>query len=159
MERGERYEMTGKTYTIAQFGEALKRLEKTARGKALKRSAMAGGFVIEAEAKINVNDTFNPGTGNLAGSIFTDTVHESDTLVETATGPSVIYGRIQELGGTVKPVFAKMLHWVDESGEHHFANEVTLPARPYLRPAADENGDRIVKAISENLRIEIEAAL
>lgn len=182
--------MSGKTYTIAQFGEALKRLEKTARGKALKRSAMAGGFVIEAEAKINVNDTFNPGTGNLAGSIFTDTVHESDTLVETATGPSVIYGRIQELGGTVKPVFAKYLAipinarkdsspWdypdlifipmdnsssamlISKSGVAMFwlTKSVTLPARPYLRPAADENGDRIVKAISENLRIEIEAAL
>ncbi|MCZ2155737.1 MAG: HK97 gp10 family phage protein [Bryobacterales bacterium] len=151
--------MTGKTYTIAQFEVALKRLEKTARGEALKRSAMAGGFVIEGQAKVNVERTFQPSTGNLAGSIFTDVIQADDTRAEVAVGPSVVYGRIQELGGTVKPVFAKMLHWVDESGEHHFANEVTLPARPYLRPAVDENGNKIVKAISENLRIEIEAAL
>lgn len=151
--------MSGKTYTIAQFSEALKRLDKTARGTALKRSAMAGGFVIEAQAKINVNDRFKPGTTNLAGSIFTEAVKADDLSVEVAVGPSVVYGRIQELGGTVKPVFKKYLHWVDEDGQHHQAKEVTLPARPYLRPAIDENGDKIVKAISENLRIEIENAL
>lgn len=151
--------MSNKTYTIAEFAEALKRLDKTARGKALKRSAMAGGYVIEAQAKINANTTFKASTSNLAGSIFTDTISESDMEVEVAVGPSVVYGRIQELGGTVKPVSAKLLHWVNEQGEHRTAKEVTLPARPYLRPAIDENGDKIVKAISENLRIEIEAAL
>lgn len=151
--------MSGKTYTLAQFSKALQRMEKAARGQALKRAAMAGGLVIEAQAKINVVNTFKPNTGNLAGSIFTEAIKADDVSVEVAVGPSVVYGRIQELGGTVKPVTAKYLHWVDEHGQHHQAKSVTLPARPYLRPAVDENGDKIMEAISENLRIEIENAL
>lgn len=154
--------MSNKIYTIEQFSEALKRMENAARGKALLNSADAGARTIETYAKINIEKTFRQHKGeseSLSGSILRDIVSQSDTLVEIAVGPSVIYGRIQELGGTVKPVFKKWLHWVDEDGQHHQAKEVTLPARPYLRPAVDENGDKIVKAISENLRIEIENAL
>jgi phage gpG-like protein len=151
--------MSGKTYTIPQFEEALKRLGKEVRGKVLGRAAIAGGYVIEAAAKINVGNTFNPNSGNLAGSINTELVKTTDQNAEVAVGPSVIYGRIHELGGTVKPVLAKMLRWKDKDGNWYSAMSVTLPARPYLRPAVDNNEEKIMKAVAENLRIEIEGAI
>lgn len=148
-----------KKYTMSQFSDALQKMGKDMRGKTLEKAALAGGFVIEAEAKINIGNTFKAGTGNLAGSINTTVESNDGDSVKVAVGPSMIYGRIQELGGTIKPVFAPMLHWVDESGAHHQAMSVTLPAHPYLRPAVDENEDKITKVIGANLKEEIEGAV
>lgn len=181
--------MSKKTYTLSQFQDALSRMEKAARGKALQKSALAGGFVLEGQAKINAERVFHASTGNLSGSINTQVLEADDSHVVVGVGPSVVYGRIQELGGTVVPVSAKYLAipvnakknssprdypnlklrmprgsdpiFVDESGQVMFVlkKSVTLPARPYLRPAADENEEKIIEAVAKNLEIEIELAL
>lgn len=117
------------------------------------KAALAGGHVIEANAKINANNVFSSNaTNTLAGSIQTVLKNASANHAETSTGPSVVYGRIQELGGTIKPVHAKMLHWISDTGEHIFANVVHLPPRPYLRPAVDEHKDDIGKAVAAQIR-------
>ena len=132
---------------------------KAATGDALKRAAMAGGQVIEANAKINVNRTFSSkstGGAGLGGSIQTRVSKSTDTHAEVEVGPTVIYGRIQELGGIVLPVHAKMLSWVD-NGVRIFAKRVQIPARPYLRPAVDEHENDINKAVGYQLRKQIES--
>ena len=63
----------------------------------------------------------------------------------------MVYARIQELGGIIKPVTAKMLSWVSDTGERIFANAVHIPARPYLRPALDENEKDVVKAVETEI--------
>ena len=136
-------------------------IRKAVTGKQLEKAAMAGGFVIERAAKINVSSTFSgksTGAAGLGGSI--QTVVEKTTAKSSTVnvGPTVIYGRIQELGGVVLPVFAKMLSWVSDSGERIFANKVQIPARPYLRPAVDNNKDDIVDAISYQLEQQIKKA-
>jgi len=147
-------------YTMPQFREALMKLGDDMRGKVLEKAALAGGMVIEGAAKININDTFNQPTGNLKNSITTRVVKSDSDSVTVHVGPSdVEYGRIQELGGVIKPVKAKRLHWVDEEGRHLSALAVTIPARPYLRPAVDDNVSEITGAVGENLRIEIEGAV
>lgn len=148
--------MAGKKFTLPQFRTALKRMDSDVRGRVLAKAALAGGYVIEAYAKINVTKTFTARTGNLLNSISTTLEKTTATSAKVSVGPTVIYGRIHELGGTIKPVHAKMLHWVDESGKHHQANSVTIPARPYLRPAIDENEKKILAAVGANLQIEIE---
>ena len=62
--------------------------------------------------------------------------------------PTVIYGRIQELGGKIGPVSRLsrsgkgpgMLGWggTGPTNRTHFAMSVTLPPRPYLAPAVIE---------------------
>lgn len=126
---------------------------------AMKRAVMAGGQVIEAYAKINTTHVFSSrATQSLAGSIQTVITKERKTRTEAATGPTVIYGRIQELGGWIKPVTAKMLHWVEE-GVDIFAKAVYIPPRPYLRPAADEHESDILKAVGASLKADIEGEL
>jgi len=49
----------------------------------------------------------------------------------------VIYARIHELGGTIRPVRAKKLAIPQDDGSVRLVDSVTIPARPYLRPAAD----------------------
>lgn len=86
---------------------------------------------MEARAKDVAAGQFK-GVGRLAGSI---TVRKDGKLTGQV-GPTVIYGRIQELGGTIFPRERKFLHWVDASGSH-FARHVTLPPRPYLKPGVE----------------------
>lgn len=151
--------MTGKHYTMPQFADALKRLGNHVRGPVLAKAALAGAKVIETHAKINVSTTFTARSGNLGNNIFTTLEESSSTRARTATGPGEIYGRIHELGGVITPVTAPRLHWVDEFGDHHTANAVEIPARPYLRPAIDNNKNSIWQAVAANLKIEIEGQI
>lgn len=122
------------------------------------KAAMAGGMVIEAHAKINANSVFSGNaTNTLAGSIQTVEAESSAKSAYVDVGPTVVYGRIHEFGGTIKPVFAKALHFVID-GVHVVTQVVHMPARPYLRPAVDENKDKIMEAIKYQIRTLIEAA-
>jgi hypothetical protein len=127
--------------------------------EALAKSVMAGGQVVEAYAKINVEKTFSSkatGGAGLGGSIQTVLSKTTSTEAEADVGPTVIYGRIQELGGIIKPVYAAMLHWVNDAGEDIFAHLVHIPPRPYLRPALDEHREEVLEAIGYQLRQAIE---
>ena len=133
-------------------------VRKQVTGEGLKKAALAGGFVIEGNAKINVEKTFSSkatGGAGLSGSIQTVVSKSNDKIAEVDVGPSVIYGRIHELGGIILPVHAKMLSWVD-NGKRIFAKRVQIPARPYLRPAVDEHENEIGQAVGHQLRKQIE---
>jgi len=133
-------------------------VKKIVSGDALMKAALAGGQVIEGNAKINVNNTFSAkstGGAGLAGSIQTVKSKSTKERATVNVGPTVIYGRIQELGGIILPIYAKMLSWVD-NGKRIFANRVQIPARPYLRPAVDEHEKEIVQAISFQIKKGIE---
>jgi phage gpG-like protein len=127
-------------------------------GEGLKKAVLAGGHVIEGNAKINVRETFSSKmVGALANSIQVVLSKATETSAEADIGPTVIYGRIQELGGIVKPVTAKMLSWID-NGIRVFAHLVQIPARPYMRPAVDEHIEQIGEAVSYQIRKDIEKA-
>jgi hypothetical protein len=49
----------------------------------------------------------------------------------------VRYALIHELGGVIRPVRAQALAIPQPDGSVRFVKSVTIPARPYLRPAAD----------------------
>jgi phage gpG-like protein len=143
---------------LAEFKKQLSQCSAAARGEALLDTVEAGARVIETYAKINVEKTFsNKSTGGLAGSIMV-TVKGGGNKAEAEIGPTKIYGRIQELGGVIKPVTAKMLHWV-EDGQDIFARVVHIPARPYLRPAVDEHIDDIREAMVNTLMRKIAQAV
>ena len=134
-------------------------VRKQVTGEGLKKAALAGGFVIEGNAKINVEKTFSSkatGGAGLGGSIQTVVSKATDTRAEVDVGPTVIYGRIHELGGIILPVHAKMLSWVD-NGKRIFAKRVQIPARPYLRPAVDEHEKEISQAVGHQLKKQIES--
>jgi HK97 gp10 family phage protein len=153
--------VTATIINLNEFESQLNKLSNAARGDALSRAAMAGGQAIEAFAKINVEKTFSSkstGGAGLGGSIHTELTKSGERSAEVSVGPSVVYGRIQEFGGIVKPVTAKMLSWVDD-GVRIFANLVHLPPRPYLRPAVDEHIEEITQAVGASLQRDIEKAL
>jgi len=139
--------------------EGFKRLKNVSRKEVMEKAVMAGGQVIESQAKINANDVFSAkATNTLANSIRTEMEESGDHYAVAAVGPTVIYGRIQELGGWVKTVHAKALRFVID-GVEYFKKAVYIPARPYLRPAADENQEQIAAAVGSVIREEIENSL
>ncbi len=151
---------TIKVVNLREFNKQLEDLKGAARGEALKRAGMAGGQVIQAAARVNAEAQFrgNP-TGTLKESIHTEIAESSENSVTVHIGTGLIYARIQEFGGWIKPVTAKVLSWINEEGKRVFAKKVHLDPRPYLRPAFDENQDKAVKAIGASIKASIEKAL
>ncbi len=131
-------------------------VKKSVTGEVLKKAARAGGGVIETNAKMNASSGrpgLNVDTGNLVNSIKVEDGECTETHAEVTVGPSnVEYARIHEFGGVIKPTSAKMLAWEGSDGEMIFAHEVTIPARPYMRPAVDEHKDEIRKAMEEQIQ-------
>ena len=146
------------TKTVQVLENHFPELRRAVSGPGLAKAVMAGGHVIKGNAKINIETTFSSkSVGELAGSIQVVLDKATPTSAEASIGPTVIYGRIQELGGVIKPIKAKMLSWV-EDGKRIFAHMVHIPARPYLRPAVDEHHPEILEAVSLQLRKDIEEA-
>ena len=100
------------------------------------------------------------GAGNLARSIQV----RKNSRFSGEVGPTVVYGRIQELGGEIFPKGHPFLafYWpAGPPGLRHLPDgrvlvrHVTLPARPYLKP-----GVEIVKPmIGQLVGAEIEKSL
>ncbi|MCE1186213.1 MAG: phage virion morphogenesis protein [Rhodocyclales bacterium] len=60
-------------------------------------------------------------------------------------GSNLVYARIHELGGTVKAVRAKYLRFRTQ-GRWVSKRQVTIPARPYLRPALEHAARQLAEA-------------
>lgn len=71
-------------------------------------------------------------TGTLARSVRPEPARQDGPgRASSSVAPHTVYARIQQLGGDIYPVRAKVLRWTDKSGTH-FARHVRLPARPYM---------------------------
>jgi phage gpG-like protein len=71
-------------------------------------------------------------TGTLARSVRPEAARPAGAGRATSSvAPHAVYARIQQLGGVIVPVRAKVLRWVDKTGTH-YARRVRLPARPYM---------------------------
>lgn len=76
-------------------------------------------------------------TGTLARSVRAESaVLTGAGRATSSVAPHTVYARIQQLGGVILPVRAKVLHWQDKNG-HHYARRVTLPPRPYMVMTAE----------------------
>ena len=97
------------------------------------------------------NHDWKNRTATLEGSI--DVVDFAQPSGSGARGTwgsrDVVYARIQEEGGIIKPVSAQALHFVVD-GEHVMVQQVTIPARPYLRPAADVEYPKLAARIKRH---------
>lgn len=95
---------------LAFIGEAVEELDlATLRLKdrrVLMRAVTRSSELVRRQAMLNALQVFTRPAGELSRSIM---VHANESKLSADIGPHVIYGRIQELGGTIRPVHAKML--------------------------------------------------
>ena len=74
-------------------------------------------------------------TGTLARSVRAEPARVvSAGRARSSVAPHTVYARIQQLGGDIRPVRAKILRWPDKTarGGYRYARHVHLPARPYM---------------------------
>lgn len=94
---------------------------------------------VTRRAKINVRQKLNTtgtSTGALSGSIGYDV---DGSRLAGHVGTAMIYARIHEFGGVIRPVRAPMLRFTLPDGTFVRTKRVTIPARPYLTPALEES--------------------
>jgi phage gpG-like protein len=143
---------------LKEFEAAMNKLSSAARMNALREAADAGGFELEAEIKTQIDKQGLRDTGNLINSIHKSPAVVSDTHAEVNVGTNVIYAAIHEFGGVIKAKKAKALRFKTKDGNWVFTKSVTIPARPYMRPAVDVGRGRIKQAVRATLKRNIEAA-
>lgn len=141
---------------ISPLMQALDTIGSNVSGDNLGKAVLAGLFTLEAHAKLNVRANFRQRTGNLASNWETVLDDVQDKKAVGHTAPLSVYARIQELGGVIRATNAPALRFQTDDGEWHIVKAVTIPARPYLRPAADERKGDIVDAVSVVLKDLIE---
>jgi HK97 gp10 family phage protein len=121
-----------------QLRAAFKRVQAAARDEVLAQAAYAGILPINNAAQAKAPYL----TGNLRRSIHPELVERQSTYAEAATGTDVDYAARQEFG----------FEGVDALGrEYH------QPARPYMRPAYDEQRGAAIQAASDALADAIKA--
>lgn len=163
------------------IGEAVEELDlATMRLKdrrLLFRAVTRSSELVRRQAMLNTTTVFANPTGNIARSIM---VHANESTLSADIGPHVIYGRIQEIGGTIRPVHAKMLaipigtmkgyartheglhiqrangqvFLFDDSGVAQYVLKawVIIKPHPYLVPALAAQQDNIAAEFDQALR-------
>ena len=139
--------------------EALERKLRTIsanmRGQIALNAVSAGGSDVEQFAKTNIANVFSDrqrfGGGGLAGSITVETSLGKDSA-SAVIAPHKEYDRIQELGGTITAHGGdKAMLKFQIDGQWYQKHSVTLPARPYMRPAVEEHQEEIFNDMKEQI--------
>lgn len=123
---------------LGALSARLAAMSAAARGQALSDSVTAGALLVENDAKIAAPVL----TGTLRRSIHTE-VTAGDGEASALVGTDVPYARRLEFGFV----------GADRLGRHY-----NQAARPYLRPALDNNRERVSELISRAVRSAIERA-
>lgn len=143
-----RVNIEGKREAIAEIELLKKRLLD-----ATKNATAESGDFLQAKARGNFVGSHPPGfphidvgmrrpnsaTGDLQRSIIVlPVVEPAHGVFSVTVGPTTIYARIIELGGTITPKEAAWLSWFSPwLGRRMYRKEVTLTGWPYLKPALD----------------------
>lgn len=61
-------------------------------------------------------------------------------IVSVTVGTDLEYAAAHEFGAVIRPRNARFLHFFVDGHEVFTKGPVEIPARPFLRPAADERG-------------------
>lgn len=91
-------------------------------------------------------DNYGLSQGNLEESVDIDIQG-----LQGAVGPTLIYGRIHELGGTIYPVNGPYLVFQAPDGQWVRATSVTIPPRPFLQPAMEQSESTIEREVADAL--------
>lgn len=122
----------------------LDKLADVGKRATLLQAVRAGGAVVEANAKANVQEQELIDTGNLLNSIQKQHENATNESAYVQIGTPVVYAAIHEFGGVIPNAFGRNVI-------------VHVPARPYLRPALDDR-DNISNAMADVIEVAIRRA-
>jgi HK97 gp10 family phage protein len=151
------------TIRIKGMADLTRRLRevKTAISDDLEFAGTKGMLIVEGGARRNVS----VDTGALRRSIITKTLEKTENSVKIGTGTNLEYGPYLEYGtgiyaengeGRDTPWAYK---YTGTKGPEGWRTTVGMKAKPFLRPAYDENKERVQDAVREELERAIQGAL
>jgi hypothetical protein len=96
-------------------------------------------------APVSVSRGIKLNAGSVQGGLRASLTYEASTPRKGRFGSPLRYAMMREKGGTIVPVRARLLHWIDPvTGEHRFAKRVVQrPGGPrqgyksFIGPAGD----------------------
>ena len=135
---------------VIKLDDRFKEVIAAASGDNIMKSLKAGGEVVRNHAKLNIQAQELVDTSNLLNSISVQegSGGKSDATVEIGT--NVEYAAIHEFGGAI--------HQTNAWGKG-IEQTIHILARPYLRPALDENENDIKAAVGQSLVDQITGVL
>ena len=141
-----------KTVDLKRFQHQLQQLSEAAQREALVKAATVGSLVVETHTKMNILANFTMRTGTLLNNWSRGILRSERTRAEVFFGTNTVYARIHEFGGVIRPLTARALAFETADGGFHIVQQVTIPARPYVRPAMDNNHEEIMTAIINEVK-------
>jgi len=138
-----------------EFARDMRKLSRAAKSEAVGDSLEAGAWVIVSRAQELVRTQLNKHPlGNLVNNI--GIRKQGGAVLAGVFG--VIYAAIHEFGGVITPRSKKYLAF-QVDGQWVYTKKSVIPARPYLRPAVDNNLEEIKQAIIDALRGLLQGAI
>jgi HK97 gp10 family phage protein len=135
---------------VIKLDNRFKEVIAAASGENIMKALLAGGEVVRNHAKLNIQAQELVDTSNLLNSISVQEGSGGKTDATVEIGTNVEYAAIHEFGGAI--------HQTNAWGKG-ITQTIHIPARPYLRPALDENESSIVDAVGASLKHQIEGAI
>lgn len=142
---------------LTRVRKAFRALDATTSTRVLSTAARAGGLIIETSAKQKVPRI----TSTLMRSIHTEVTSASQNSAVAVVGTDVEYGPHVEFGTrarVIRPRNARALRF-KIGGRVVFAKFVRHPgtrAKPFLRPAFDENKDKVHREVVDVIWHQVE---
>ncbi len=135
---------------VVKLDNRFKEVIAAASGDNIIKALLAGGEVVRNHTKLNIQAQELVDTSNLLNSISVQEGSGGKTDATVEIGTNVEYAAIHEFGGAI--------HQTNAWGKG-ITQTIHIPARPYLRPALDENEGSIADAVGASLKYQIEGAI
>ena len=131
--------------------EAIKNTRKALRA--------ASSIVLRAAKGNALRDVLKRRTGDLGTSVTQDV---NEGALRAIVGTKLVYGPVHEYGATIRPIppnkwlrfqFAPRGKNVTKRGNYPWVSvrQVVIPKRPWLRPAYEDNKDKILRTFRAGL--------
>lgn len=139
--------VTVKVEGLRELGERMKSLSDDVNNRIARAATAAGAVVIRnaAQAKVPVD------TGNLKKNIIVKRLPKGESSLTSEHIVTVRQGKLtkkQKEKGLGDAFYGRFVEY----------GTAKMPARPYLRPAYDQNKERAVEAIKDRIKKRIEKA-
>lgn len=177
----------GQLFGSAELSKKFDLLEAALKGEALEAGVLAGGMILLNGARTKIQENGLIRTRNLSRSLHQEITETTPTSATAEVGTNLESAAIHEFGGTIRAKNGKYLAipigsligspknhalsvrktpagnllLVDASGtpQYLLKSSVEIPARPYLRPAWDENQSEIQAEVARVTRQKIMKAV
>jgi phage gpG-like protein len=155
-----------KVLGLPKLKRSIGKMEKAMKRREMLEILMKGGLVFERGGKLRVRGQGLIDTGNLRAGLQARQ-DPAARLPTIATGPTTVYAAIHEFGGITEPNVTPRMRgfawWkFKTTGESMWKAlaltrkkklSIRIPARPYMRPTFDEDGDKAERAILRELKL------